>query len=52
MGYPGNTTFAAITAVLAANIVLIVYIILSILDDRQSHQSPPQLSPPESKKER
>lgn len=50
--YSGNSTFAAITAVVAANLVLIVYIVLSILDDRQSHQSPSRIYPPESKKER
>ncbi|KAF9075947.1 hypothetical protein BDP27DRAFT_1314782 [Rhodocollybia butyracea] len=50
--WDGNSTFAAITAVFAANLVLVIYIVLSILDDRQTQQSSPRLSPPESKKER
>ncbi|KAJ3937335.1 MAG: hypothetical protein NXY57DRAFT_1107255 [Lentinula lateritia] len=50
----GNSTFAAITAVVAANVVLIAYIILSILEDKQSSISPTRISAqaPESKKER
>ncbi|KAF8975563.1 hypothetical protein BDQ17DRAFT_1385428, partial [Cyathus striatus] len=37
----GNSTFAAITAVVAANIVLVAYIITSLLEDRQvSSKSP------------
>ncbi|KAJ4466485.1 hypothetical protein J3R30DRAFT_2266991 [Lentinula aciculospora] len=39
----GNSTFAAITAIVAANIVLIAYIILSILEDKQSPQSPSRI---------
>ncbi|KAJ3999500.1 hypothetical protein F5050DRAFT_928572 [Lentinula boryana] len=38
--WDGNSTFAAITAIVAANVVLIVYIILSILEDKQSPQTP------------
>ncbi|KAJ4481421.1 hypothetical protein C8J55DRAFT_511662 [Lentinula edodes] len=50
----GNSTFAAITAIVAANVVLIAYIILSILEDKQSSQSPTRISAQalESKKER
>ncbi|KAF8826644.1 hypothetical protein HHX47_DHR5000333 [Lentinula edodes] len=50
----GNSTFAAITAIVAANIVLIAYIILSILEDKQSSQSPTRISAQalETKKER
>ncbi|KAG6378836.1 hypothetical protein JVT61DRAFT_13116 [Boletus reticuloceps] len=32
----GNHTYAAITAVVAANLVLVVYIVTSILEDRMS----------------
>lgn len=49
----GNSTFAAITAIVAANVVLILYIISSILEDNSSKQSPSRISlnAPESKKE-
>ncbi|KAF9534799.1 hypothetical protein CPB83DRAFT_901750 [Crepidotus variabilis] len=44
----GNTTFAAITAIVAANIVLVSYIVISVLEDRKAQVAPePQ---PESKK--
>ncbi|KAF9452437.1 hypothetical protein P691DRAFT_697032 [Macrolepiota fuliginosa MF-IS2] len=33
--YKGNSTFAAITAVVAANIVLVAYIITSLLEDKR-----------------
>nr|GAT54040.1 predicted protein [Mycena chlorophos] len=36
----GNTTYAALTAVVAANVVLVAYIISAVLDDRRS-TSPP-----------
>ena len=47
--YTGNSTFAAITAVLAANIVLAVYIILSIREERQE-VSKTKTEKPETKK--
>lgn len=49
----GNSTFAAITAIVAANVVLILYIISSILEDNSSKQSPSRISlnARESKKE-
>ncbi|KAF9263511.1 hypothetical protein L218DRAFT_1077054 [Marasmius fiardii PR-910] len=34
----GNSTFAAITAVVAANIVLVTYIVLSLLEDKSHPQ--------------
>ncbi|KAL0582035.1 vacuolar ATPase assembly integral membrane protein vma21 [Marasmius crinis-equi] len=43
----GNTIYAAITAVVAANIVLITYIVLSLLEDKPTVQKKP-----ETKKER
>jgi len=33
--FEGNSTFAAITAVVAANVVLVAYIITSLLEDRK-----------------
>ena len=45
----GNATFAAISAVVAANIVLVAYIVTSLLEDRQSS---PTSSISETKKER
>ncbi|KAF5393605.1 hypothetical protein D9757_000122 [Collybiopsis confluens] len=48
--WDGNSTFAAITAIVAANVVLISYIILSILEDKQTQNTP--TTPTESKKER
>ncbi|KAG7097077.1 hypothetical protein E1B28_004463 [Marasmius oreades] len=39
--WSGNSTFAAITAVAAANIVLVTYIVLSLLEDRsRPHKEP------------
>jgi hypothetical protein len=35
----GNSNYAAITAIFAANAVLVAYIITSLLDDRESMQS-------------
>ncbi|TCD67678.1 hypothetical protein EIP91_012044 [Steccherinum ochraceum] len=32
---PGNSTYAAITAIVAANVVLVAYIIVSVRDDKQ-----------------
>ncbi|KAG6335531.1 hypothetical protein ID866_3561 [Astraeus odoratus] len=34
--WTGNVVYAAVTAVCVANIVLIAYIVLSVLEDRQS----------------
>ncbi|ESK97537.1 hypothetical protein Moror_17537 [Moniliophthora roreri MCA 2997] len=46
----GNTTFAAITAVFAANLVLIIYIVTSLLEDKQSPSQSQETS--EKKKDR
>ncbi|CEL59625.1 Vacuolar ATPase assembly integral membrane protein VMA21 OS=Phaeosphaeria nodorum (strain SN15 / ATCC MYA-4574 / FGSC 10173) GN=VMA21 PE=3 SV=1 [Rhizoctonia solani AG-1 IB] len=43
----GNSTYAALTAIVSANAVLIAYILLSISDDRASRPGPPK----ESKKD-
>ncbi|CAE6397744.1 unnamed protein product [Rhizoctonia solani] len=43
----GNSTYAALTAIVSANVVLIAYILLSISDDRASRPDPPK----ESKKD-
>jgi len=45
----GNSTFAAITAVVAANVVLIAYIISSLRDDQAERETP---KPLESRKDR
>ncbi|KIM90678.1 hypothetical protein PILCRDRAFT_811134 [Piloderma croceum F 1598] len=37
--WDGNSSYAAITAVFAANVVLFAYIIVSLLDDREMMQS-------------
>ncbi|KAF9482506.1 hypothetical protein BDN70DRAFT_991134 [Pholiota conissans] len=48
-----NSTFAAITAVVAANIVLVTYIIVSILEDkRQDKPQPLEKERPETKKDK
>ena len=47
----GNSTYAAITAVAAANIVLVVYIIFSMMEDRQDKITTAQTQS-ETKKER
>ncbi|QRV72492.1 VMA21 domain-containing protein [Ceratobasidium sp. AG-Ba] len=44
----GNSTYAAITAILSANVVLILYILLSISEDQQSRPGEPKK---ESKKD-
>lgn len=49
MGYTGNSTFAAITAIVAANIVLVLYIIISVLEDKSATSQPPS-STTETKK--
>ncbi|KAK7695484.1 hypothetical protein QCA50_000120 [Cerrena zonata] len=45
----GNSTFAAITAIVAANIVLVLYIIISVLEDKSATSQPPS-STTENKK--
>ncbi|RDB22877.1 Vacuolar ATPase assembly integral membrane protein VMA21 [Hypsizygus marmoreus] len=46
----GNATFAAITAVVSANVVLVAYIISSLLDDRQTASVISEKTPLEAKK--
>ncbi|KAJ3487422.1 hypothetical protein NLJ89_g11714 [Agrocybe chaxingu] len=50
--WEGNATYAAITAIIAANIVLVTYIIVSVLEDRQNAAPQPksQKEKPETKK--
>ena len=36
--YAGNATYAAITAIIAANLVLVAYIVLSLIDDRHDQE--------------
>ena len=45
----GNSTFAAITAVAAANVVLVAYIISSVRDDQVEREA---AKPLESRKDR
>ncbi|EPQ59310.1 hypothetical protein GLOTRDRAFT_136211 [Gloeophyllum trabeum ATCC 11539] len=45
----GNSNYAAITAVFAANVVLVTYIILSILEDKSPASVPPDV-PKDTKK--
>ncbi|KAJ6629097.1 hypothetical protein B0H10DRAFT_1776694 [Mycena sp. CBHHK59/15] len=45
--WDGNATYAAITSIISANVVLVAYIISSILDDKRTATPPP---PQESKK--
>ncbi|KAF8631521.1 hypothetical protein AX15_002281 [Amanita polypyramis BW_CC] len=47
----GSSTYAAISAVVAANIVLVLYIISSIVEDRQDRTRSAQVQP-ETRKER
>ncbi|KAG8722488.1 hypothetical protein FRC08_001544 [Ceratobasidium sp. 394] len=44
----GNSTYAAITAILSANVVLVLYILLSISEDQASRPGEPKK---ESKKD-
>ena len=46
---PGNSTFAAITAIVAANLVLVAYIITSLRDDQAERETG---KPAESRKDR
>jgi len=48
----GNSTFAAITAIVAANLVLVAYIITAVLEDRTSATSEGQTVEKETKKDR
>lgn len=48
----GNSIYAAITAICAANLVLVAYIILSVMEDRQSFKEAEEKKLPESKKQR
>ncbi|KAI0269175.1 hypothetical protein BC834DRAFT_967825 [Gloeopeniophorella convolvens] len=45
----GNSTFAAITAIVAANVVLVAYIISSVRDDKAEREA---TKPSESRKDR
>jgi vacuolar ATPase assembly integral membrane protein VMA21 len=47
----GNATYAAITAVFAANAVLVAYIVLSVLEDRETLNSAELSKLAESRKE-
>ncbi|KAJ6515981.1 hypothetical protein C8R45DRAFT_958275 [Mycena sanguinolenta] len=38
----GNATYSAFTAVAAANLILVAYIITAILDDKSTTSSPPK----------
>ena len=48
----GNSTFAAITAIVAANLVLVAYIITAVLEDRTNATSASQTVEKETKKDR
>jgi len=47
-----NSTFAAITAIVAANVVLVIYIITAVLEDRTNATSESQTVEKETKKDR
>ncbi|KAG8953630.1 hypothetical protein FRC04_001834 [Tulasnella sp. 424] len=49
--WDGNSTYAAITAIIAANFVLVTYIITAVREDSQS-QKPVPKAESESKKDR
>jgi hypothetical protein len=49
LAFTGNSTFAAITAVVAANVVLVAYIISSVRDDQGEREA---AKPLESRKDR
>ncbi|PCH41269.1 hypothetical protein WOLCODRAFT_118552 [Wolfiporia cocos MD-104 SS10] len=49
--WDGNTTLAAITAIVAANSVLVAFIVVSIREERQAVAQTPH-QPVESKKDR
>jgi hypothetical protein len=48
----GNSTFAAITAIVAANLVLVAYIITAVREDRTNATSGSQTVEKETKKDR
>ncbi|VDC02551.1 unnamed protein product [Peniophora sp. CBMAI 1063] len=37
--FDGNTTYAAVVAIIGANVVLVTYILLSVLDDKREEAS-------------
>jgi hypothetical protein len=49
LAFIGNSTFAAITAIVAANVVLVAYIISSVRDDQVGREA---AKPLESRKDR
>ncbi|KIO18659.1 hypothetical protein M407DRAFT_225185, partial [Tulasnella calospora MUT 4182] len=49
--WDGNSTYAAITSIIAANFVLVTYIISAVRDDSQS-QKPAPKAESETKKDR
>lgn len=52
----GNTTYAAIVAIIGANVVLVTYILLSIMDDKREEEAKKAAEkvggPAESRKDR
>jgi hypothetical protein len=50
--FKGNANYAAITAICAANIVLIAYIVVSVMEDKQSFKDAEEKKLSETKKER
>ncbi|KAG1732948.1 hypothetical protein EDB19DRAFT_1732166 [Suillus lakei] len=50
--WSGNSNYAAITAICAANIVLIAYIVVSVMEDNQSFKEAEKKKLSETKKER
>ncbi|KAG2068399.1 hypothetical protein BDR04DRAFT_776562 [Suillus decipiens] len=50
--WSGNSNYAAITAICAANIVLIAYIVVSVLEDKQSFKDADEKKMSETKKDR
>ncbi|KAF7983883.1 hypothetical protein HWV62_18232 [Athelia sp. TMB] len=48
----GNANYAAITAIVSANIVLFAYILTSILEDKESAPGKAKAQPTETKKNR
>jgi len=50
--WKGNPTLAAITAIITANVVLVVYIITAVLEDRTNATSGSQTLKKETRKDR
>ncbi|KIJ70199.1 hypothetical protein HYDPIDRAFT_23330 [Hydnomerulius pinastri MD-312] len=50
--WAGNSNYAAITAICAANLVLVAYIFVSVMEDRQSLKGHDEKKLSESKKDR